>query len=97
MSQTPLDAIKPNSKSSDELAFTRKNYLMLIIGFVMVVIGFMLMAGGGSDDPAVFSDAIFSTRRLTVAPIVVMAGYVVVFFAIMKRFPEERMQEKKQK
>lgn len=97
MSRSPLDAIKPDSKQTDELAFTKKNYYILTFGFVLVVIGFFLMAGGGSDDPSVFNDAIFSTRRLTVAPIIVMGVYAIVFYAIMKRFPAERLQEKKQK
>lgn len=96
MSKSPLDAIKPHSKQTDELAFTRKNYYILIVGFVLVIVGFLLMAGGGSQDPTVFNEAIFNTQRLTVAPILVMGGYAVVFFAIMKRFPAERQQEKKQ-
>lgn len=93
MSKKPLDTFKKKSKSTDELAFTQKNYYTLIGGFVFVIIGFILMAGGGSDDPSVFSDAIFNTRRLTVAPILVMGGYAVVFYAIMKRFPKERLEQ----
>ena len=67
-------------------AFGKENYRILIIGVVIVVIGYLLMIGGGSDDPAKFNaDEIFSTRRITIAPIVILAGFVVVLFGIMKK------------
>ena len=67
-------------------AFGKENYKILIIGVVVVVIGYLLMIGGGSDDPNQFhADEIFSTRRITVAPIVILAGFVVVLFGIMKK------------
>ena len=67
-------------------AFGRENYKILIIGVVIVVIGYLLMIGGGSDDPNQFhADEIFSTRRITVAPIVILAGFTVVLFGIMKK------------
>ncbi len=69
----------------DEFAFTRENYTILGVGLLLLVIGYVLMMGGGSDDPNVFSEEIFSTRRITVAPIVVLAGYAVVLIAIMKK------------
>ncbi len=69
-------------------AFTRQNYKLLLIGLALIVLGFLLMIGGGSDDPDVFSDKIFSFRRMTLAPILILAGYVVEIFAIMKR-PKE--------
>ena len=67
-------------------AFGKENYRILIIGVVIVVIGYLLMIGGGSDDPNKFNaDEIFSTRRITVAPIVILAGFVVVLFGIMRK------------
>ena len=69
-------------------AFGHENYRLIIIGVVLVVLGFLLMVGGGSDSPDKFSPDIFSTRRITVAPIVVLAGYMVVLFSIMKRSKE---------
>jgi hypothetical protein len=66
-------------------AFGRQNYRLLFIGLALIFLGFILMIGGGSDDPNVFSDKIFNFRRLTLAPILVLAGYVVEIFAIMKR------------
>lgn len=72
-------------QGGDQLPFTKSNYMFLIIGFVVVIIGYFLMAGGGSDDPNVFSEAIFSTRRLTIAPIVILAGFGVILYSIMKK------------
>ena len=67
-------------------AFGKENYRILIIGVVIVVVGYLLMIGGGSDDPNKFNaDEIFSTRRITVAPIVILAGFVVVLFGIMRK------------
>lgn len=69
----------------DQFAFTKTNYLILSAGLVLLVIGYLLMMGGGSDNPNVFNEEIFSIRRITVAPIVVMLGYAVIFVAIMKK------------
>jgi hypothetical protein len=67
-------------------AFGKENYKILIIGVLIVVIGYCLMIGGGSDDPTKFNaDEIFSFRRITLSPIVILAGFVVVLFGIMKR------------
>ncbi len=68
-----------------EFAFGKQNYKLLLIGLVLILVGFLLMIGGGSDDPNVFSDKIFNFRRLTLAPILILAGYVVEIFAIMKK------------
>jgi hypothetical protein len=67
-------------------AFQKENYKWLIIGLVINVLGFILMIGGGSDDPNKFDAAeLFSPVRLTVAPILIIAGYVVMIYAIMKK------------
>lgn len=67
-------------------AFQKENYKWLIIGLVINVIGFVLMIGGGSDDPTKFDGKeLFSAVRLTVAPILIIAGYVVMIYAIMKK------------
>ena len=73
------------SVNSAAFAFGRENYKLLFIGLGLILVGFLLMIGGGSDDPNVFSDKIFNFRRLTLAPILVLAGYVVEIFAIMKK------------
>jgi hypothetical protein len=61
------------------------NYKFLIIGAVIIIIGFLLMMGGGSKDPNVFNPEIFSPRRIVLAPIVVVFGFAFEIWAIMKR------------
>lgn len=64
----------------------KKNYIYLIISFVIVVIGFMLMMGGGSDDPNVFNaEELFSFRRITLSVIVTLIGFGAMVFSIMKK------------
>jgi hypothetical protein len=72
------------NKKSD-LAFGKENYILLLVGLGFIVTGFILMTGGGSDDPNVFSEEIFSFRRITLAPIIVITGFVIEIFAIMKK------------
>jgi uncharacterized membrane protein len=74
-----------NKEKKDGFAFHKENYTYLIAGTVMVILGLVLMSGGGSDDPNKFNPEIFSTRRITVAPICILAGYVVVLLGIMKK------------
>ncbi len=71
---------------NNDMAFTATNYRLLLIGLAIVVVGFILMSGGGNGDPNSFDEgAIFSARRITVAPIVVLAGYLFVVYAILKK------------
>jgi len=63
----------------------KENYRLLVIGIVIIVIGFILMMGGGSSDPEVFSSDIFSFRRITLAPLVVLFGFGFEIYAIMKK------------
>ncbi len=65
--------------------FSKRNYVLLLIGLGLIGLGFILMIGGGSDDPNVFSEDLFSFRRITLAPILILAGYIVEIFAIMSR------------
>jgi len=76
---------KKTKKENTGFALGKENYRLMAIGFGIIVIGFLLMLGGKSDDPAEFSDAIFSFRRITLAPIVVLAGFVFEIWAIMKK------------
>lgn len=83
------------NKEKENFALGPENYKLLIIGFVIIVIGFLLMLGGKTDDPAVFKpEEIFSFRRITLAPIVVMAGFVFEIWAIMKK-PKSQSNEEK--
>lgn len=68
------------------MPLTVKNYILLAAGFAVIVLGFVLMAGGGSDSPDVFNQAMFSWRRITLAPLLVVAGFAFEIYAIMKRF-----------
>jgi hypothetical protein len=65
--------------------FSKKNYYLLIAGSLLIATGYVLMAGGGSDDPNVFNPDIFSFRRITLAPMVCLSGFVTIIFAIMWR------------
>ncbi len=77
-----------------EFAFERGNYIYLLIGMALVGLGFVLMSGGGVTDPNEFSEAIFSKRRISIAPLTVLAGYGVIFYAILKRFPSASGDQK---
>jgi len=78
---------KKNISNEDkQFALGKENYKLLVIGFLIIVIGFALMIGGKSDDPNVFNgEEIFSFRRITLAPIIVLFGFLFEIFAIMKK------------
>ena len=65
------------------MPFGKINYILMLVGIVVLAIGYILLSGGGSDDPAIFSEAIFDTRRLTVAPITLMLGFGIVLASIL--------------
>ena len=76
---------KKDEREKPNFALGRENYKLLAIGFAIIVVGFLLMLGGKSEDPNEFSYNIFSFRRITLAPIVVLAGFVFEIWAIMKK------------
>jgi len=66
--------------------FGKENYMWMLIGLGVLALGFFLMAGGKSSDPKVFNDnEVYSTTRITIAPILIIAGFVIEIFAIMKK------------
>ena len=74
------------------MALSRENFKYIIVGCVVVIVGFILMSGGGTEDPSQFNeDELFSFRRITLAPFLVMIGYGVVLFGILKRPKKEAM------
>ncbi len=77
--------IGSEQEEKEQMPFGRDNYLWVIIGLAFLLVGFLLMIGGGSDDPDVFNEAIFNFRRLTLAPILVLIGFGIQVFAIMKK------------
>ncbi len=66
-------------------ALGKENFILLGIGFVIIMLGFALMMGGGAENPSEFSEEIFSMRRITIAPIVVVFGFAFEIWAIMKK------------
>ncbi len=66
-----------------EMAFGKINYILMVVGLVVLALGYILLTGGGSDDPNVFNPAMFDSRRLVVAPILIVLGFVVEIVAIM--------------
>ena len=68
------------------MPLTRRNYLLLAAGFGVILLGYVLMTGGGSDSPEKFNYAMFSWRRITLAPILVIGGFVLEIYALLKRF-----------
>jgi len=85
-------AKKKVEQESASFPLQKENYILLIIGFAIIMIGFLLMMGGKSDDPNVFNEEIFNFRRITLAPIIVLFGFIFEIWAIMKK-PKEKKSE----
>ncbi len=69
----------------DKFALPKKNIVLILIGLGILILGYAILSGGGSDNPDVFNYEMFNFRRLVIAPIVIVAGFVFVGYAIMKR------------
>ena len=63
--------------------FEKRNYIWMFIGLAFIALGFILMSGGGSNDPNVFSDAIFNSQRIRIAPTLVLIGFGIQVYAIL--------------
>ena len=74
---------KNGQKPTKEFVFQKKNYLFLFIGIAFIALGFILMSGGGSDDPEVFNPDIYSFRRIRLAPTLVLIGLGIQVYAIL--------------
>ncbi|MUU78557.1 DUF3098 domain-containing protein [Winogradskyella endarachnes] len=74
---------KRKEESKSEFIFGKKNYKFLFIGLAFIVVGFILMSGGGSDDPNVFDESIYSWRRIRLAPTLVLIGFGIQVYAIL--------------
>ena len=74
---------KRKEDSKPEFIFGKKNYKFLFIGLAFIVVGFILMSGGGSDDPNVFDESIYSWRRIRLAPTLVLIGFGIQVYAIL--------------
>ena len=69
----------------NKLLFGKRNYSFMIIGLFFIAIGFILMSGGGSDDPNIFNEEIYSFRRIRLAPILVVTGFIIEVYAILTK------------
>tara|TARA_B100001063_G_scaffold60716_1_gene54828 strand:+ start:5833 stop:6057 length:225 start_codon:yes stop_codon:yes gene_type:complete len=66
-------------------AFGKKNYKYMFIGILFIALGFLLMSGGGSDDPAIFNEEIYSFRRIRIAPLIIIIGFIIEIYAILTK------------
>ncbi len=71
-------------QEKQEFLFEKVNYKILLIGIAVITIGFILMSGGGSDDPKVFNEAIFNFQRIRLAPTLVLIGFGITIYSILK-------------
>ena len=89
MAETKTSPTHPSKESYSKATpsiFSKDNYTWMAIGAVVITIGMFLMSGGGSTDPAVFNkDEVYSTTRITIAPILILAGLVIEIYAIFKK------------
>lgn len=74
-----------NSENKNNFIFQKENYTVLIVGLAVIALGFILMSGGGSDDPNVFNEAVFSFRRIRLAPTVIFLGFGICIYSIFKK------------
>ena len=81
---------KRKEQAKSEFVFGRKNYKFMLIGLGCIALGFILMGGGGSDDPNVFSPEIFSWRRIRLAPTLVLLGFAIEIYAILVNPDKEK-------
>ena len=76
-----------------DFAFGKENFILIAVSIAVIAIGFMLMSGGGSQDPAGFNPEIFSTRRIVVAPVVTLIGFMLMIVGILKNSREKQAAE----
>ncbi len=75
--------MKKNKKEGDGFIFKKKNYQVMLIGILFIATGFVLMSGGGSEDPNVFNPEIYNFRRIRLAPTLVLIGFGIQVYAIL--------------
>ena len=75
----------PKQSEKPDFIFGKKNYLFMLIGLACISFGFILMIGGGSDDPNVFNPAIYNFRRIRLAPTLVLIGFGIEVYAILRK------------
>ncbi len=84
--ETTTAQVKSEVKKQADFIFEKSNYQLMLVGIAFIVVGYFLMSGGAPKDPNTFNhDEIFSTTRITIAPILVLIGFVIEIFAIMHK------------
>ena len=68
-----------------KFAVSKSNFKYILAGLLVIILGYVLMVGGGSDDPNIFNDEIFSFRRIVLSPVIIILGFLIEVYAIMKR------------
>ncbi|UMB59951.1 DUF3098 domain-containing protein [Lutibacter sp. A80] len=76
---------KKKEENTSKFLFGKKNYTVMLVGIAFIALGFILMAGGGSDDPTVFNEEIYNFRRIRLAPTLVLIGLGIEIYAIMAK------------
>ena len=75
-----------SDKNDAEMPLTMRNYVLMGVGLIAIILGMVQMCGGGSEDPNQFNYEMFSWRRITLAPIIIVGGFVFEIYALMKKF-----------
>ncbi len=73
-----------NEEKNTDFLFGKKNYKIMLLGLGIIALGFILMAGGGSDDPNVFNPEIYNFRRIRLAPTLILIGFAIEIYAVLK-------------
>ncbi|WP_309641884.1 DUF3098 domain-containing protein [Flavobacterium sp.] len=76
--------MKEQEHEKQEFLFDKINYKVLLIGIAVIALGFILMSGGGSDNPKVFNESVFDFRRIRLAPTMVLIGFGITIYSILK-------------
>lgn len=78
------------------MLYSKKNYLLMGLSLLLILVGFLLMSGGSSADPTAFNPEIFSSRRIVLAPIVCVAGFLLMVYAILVKPGEASSTDKEE-
>ncbi len=76
-----------------DFAFGRENFILIAAAVIIIAVGFLLMSGGGSKDPSGFNPEIFSTRRIVIAPVITLVGFVTMIFGILRNSKNKKVTE----
>lgn len=69
----------------EKFLFQRENYILFGVGLAFIILGFILMTGGGSDDPQIYNEELFNSQRIILSPLLIVVGFVIEVFAILRR------------